>query len=123
MYKPRKQKRAKVKAPPTVTWQDDKECHKILQSQDSYHAKVKALKYLEFTHDTIGHQKVTEKLSAPKIKGAYRALCARCARAVRALCEKLAVLHHREFGKFRRLEGSLNGCCSGRGYRGQNLGP
>ena len=25
--------------------------------------------------------------------------------AVRALCEKLAVLHHREFGKFRRLEG------------------
>ena len=38
-------------------------------------------------------------------KGAYRALCARCARAVHALCEKLAVLHHREFGKFRRLEG------------------
>ena len=38
-------------------------------------------------------------------KGAYRALCARCARAVRALCEKLAVLHHREFGKFRTLEG------------------
>ena len=37
--------------------------------------------------------------------GAYRALCARCARAVRALCEKLAVLHHREFGKFRRLKG------------------
>ena len=29
----------------------------------------------------------------------------RCARAVHALCEKLAVLHHREFGKFRRLEG------------------
>ena len=29
----------------------------------------------------------------------------RCAHAVRALCEKLAVLHHREFGKFRRLEG------------------
>ena len=29
----------------------------------------------------------------------------RCARAVRALCEKLAVLHHREFGKFRRLKG------------------
>ena len=39
------------------------------------------------------------------IWGAYRALCARCARAVRALCEKLAVLHHREFGKFRRLKG------------------
>ena len=29
----------------------------------------------------------------------------RCARAVRALCEKLAVLQHREFGKFRRLKG------------------
>ena len=29
----------------------------------------------------------------------------RCARAVQALCEKLTVLHHREFGKFRRLEG------------------
>ena len=44
--------------------------------------------------------------------------------AYRALCEKLAVLHHREFGKFRRLKRtSLNGCCSGRGYRGQNLGP
>ena len=28
----------------------------------------------------------------------------RCARTVRALCEKLAVLHHREFGKFRRLK-------------------
>ena len=40
-----------------------------------------------------------------RTKGAYRALCARCARAVRALCEKLAVLHHREFGKFRRMEG------------------
>ena len=38
-------------------------------------------------------------------RGAYRALCARCVRAVRALCEKLAVLHHREFGKFRRLKG------------------
>ena len=25
--------------------------------------------------------------------------------AVRVLCEKLAVLHHREFGKFRRLDG------------------
>ena len=25
--------------------------------------------------------------------------------AVHALCEKLAVLHHREFGKFRRLKG------------------
>ena len=25
--------------------------------------------------------------------------------AVCALCEKLAVLHHREFGKFRRLKG------------------
>ena len=29
----------------------------------------------------------------------------RCVCAVRALCEKLAVLHHREFGKFRRLKG------------------
>ena len=25
--------------------------------------------------------------------------------AVHALCEKLVVLHHREFGKFRRLKG------------------
>ena len=32
---------------------------------------------------------------------AVRALCTRW----RALCEKLAVLHHREFGKFRRLKG------------------
>ena len=31
MYKPRKQKRAKVKAPTTATQEDDKECHKILQ--------------------------------------------------------------------------------------------
>ena len=30
--------------------------------------KVKALKYLEFTQDTIGHQKVTAKLSAPRIE-------------------------------------------------------
>ena len=29
---------------------------------------MKALKYLEFTKDTIRHQKVTEKLSAPRIK-------------------------------------------------------
>ena len=29
----------------------------------------------------------------------------RCARAVHAMCEKLAVLHHRESGKFRRLKG------------------
>ena len=36
---------------------------------------------------------------------AVRVLCVRCARAVRTLCEKLAVLHHREFGKFRRLKG------------------
>ena len=68
MYKPRKQKRAKVKARATATREDDKECHKILQSQDLYHAKVKALKHLEFTQDTIGHQKVTEKLSTPGIK-------------------------------------------------------
>ena len=68
MYEPRKQKRAKLKARATATREDDKECHKILQSQDSYHAKVKALKYLEFTQDTIGHQKVTEMLSAPRIK-------------------------------------------------------
>ena len=67
-YEPRKQKRAKVKAPTTATREDDKEHYKILQRQDSYHPKVKALKYLEFTQDTIGHQKVTEKLSAPKIK-------------------------------------------------------
>ena len=50
---------------PHVTTQ---ECHKILQRQDSYHTNVKALKYLEFTQDTIGHQKVMEKLSAPRIK-------------------------------------------------------
>ena len=67
MYKPRKQKCAKVKAPATATQEDEKEYHKILQHQDSYHTKVKALKYLEFTQDTIGHQKVMEKLSAPKI--------------------------------------------------------
>ena len=67
-YKPRKQKHAKVKAPATTNQEDDKECHKILQRQDSYHTKVKALKYLEFTQDTIGHQKVMEKLSAPRIK-------------------------------------------------------
>ena len=29
---------------------------------------MKALKYLEFTQDTMGHQKVTEKLSARRIK-------------------------------------------------------
>ena len=68
LCKPRKQKCAKVKAPTTATQKDDKECHKILQGQDSYHTKVKALKYLEFTQDTIGHQKVMEKLSAPRIK-------------------------------------------------------
>ena len=34
----------------------------------------------------------------PRVKGAVPC-------AVRALCEKLAVLHRREFGKFRRLKG------------------
>ena len=29
MYKPRKQKRAKVEAPATATQEDDKECHKF----------------------------------------------------------------------------------------------
>ena len=65
---PRKQKRTKVKTPATASQEDDKECHRTLQSHNSYHAKVKALKYLEFTQDTIWYQKVTEKLSAPKIK-------------------------------------------------------
>ena len=37
--------------------------------------------------------------------GWYRGRTVRCAHAVRALCEKLAALHHREFGKFRRLKG------------------
>ena len=31
--------------------------------------------------------------------------CCQAWGAYRALCEKLAVLHHREFGKFRRLKG------------------
>ena len=44
MYKFRKQKRSKVKAPATATHEDDKECHKILQRQDSYHTQVKARK-------------------------------------------------------------------------------
>ena len=53
---PGKQKRANVKALTTATQEDDKEYHKILQCQDSYHTKVvKALKYLKFTQDTIGH--------------------------------------------------------------------
>ena len=68
MYKPRKQKRGKVKAPTTATQEDDKECYKILRRQDSYYTKVKALKYLEFTQDAIGHQTVMERLSAPRIK-------------------------------------------------------
>ena len=34
IYKPRKQKCAKVKAPATTTQEDDKECHEILQRQD-----------------------------------------------------------------------------------------
>ena len=69
MYKPRKQKckSAKVKAPTTTTQEDDKERHKILQ-RHSYHTKVKAIRYLEFTQDTMGHQNVMEKLSAPRIK-------------------------------------------------------
>ena len=29
-----------------------------MQSQDTYHAKVKALRYFEFTQDTSGYQKV-----------------------------------------------------------------
>ena len=68
MYKPRNQKRAQLKAPTTATQEYDKEYHKILQRQDSYHTKVKALKYLEFTQDTIRHQKVMDRLSAPRIK-------------------------------------------------------
>ena len=68
MYEPWKQKHAKVKAPTKATQEDVKEYHKILQRQDSYHTKVKALKYLECTQDTIRHQKVTEKLSAPRTK-------------------------------------------------------
>ena len=63
-----KQKRAKVKAPTTATREDDKECHKILQRQVSYQTKLKALTYVVFTQDTFGHQKVMEKLSAPRIK-------------------------------------------------------
>ena len=51
-----------------MTQEDDKGYHKILQREDSYHTKVKALKYLEFTQDTIGHQKVMERLSASRIK-------------------------------------------------------
>ena len=39
------------------------------------------------------------------LSASFRGRTVRCARAVHALCEKLAVLHHREFGKFRRLEG------------------
>ena len=68
MYKPWTQKRAKVKPAGTATHAADKQCHKILRRQDSYHIKVKALKYLEFTKDAIGHQKVMEKLSAPRMK-------------------------------------------------------
>ena len=51
----------------------------------------------------------TNMTSPPGKKGkptcTHRGRTVRCARAVRALCEKLAVLHHREFGKFRRLKG------------------
>ena len=65
MHKPRKQKRAKVKAPAMATQEDDQECHKILQRRDSYHTKMKALKYPEFTQDAIRHHKVMETLSAP----------------------------------------------------------
>ena len=68
LCKPMTQKCAKVKAPSTAAREDDKECHKILQSEDSYHAKLKALKYLEFTQDTEGSQKVMVKLSAARRK-------------------------------------------------------
>ena len=40
--------------------------------------------------------------SYPKVALGGRTV--RCARAVHALCEKLAVLHLWEFGKFRRLK-------------------
>ena len=40
-----------------MTQEDDKECHEILQHQDSYHTKVKALKYLEFTQILSGIKK------------------------------------------------------------------
>ena len=47
------------------------------------------------------------KHASPKQPPPYGPLSARKAvrGAYRALCEKLAVLHHREFGKFRRLKG------------------
>ena len=43
--------------------------------------------------------------AAPFFFTIFRASKSAALDAVRALCEKLAVLHHREFGKFRRLKG------------------
>ena len=68
LYKPSKQKHAKVKDPVSVTHTRDKECHRTLHSDNSYYTKVKALNYLDLTQDSAGHQKVTEKLSTPRVR-------------------------------------------------------
>ena len=74
--------------------------------------------YVDNTEDPVGYP----PLSSPCREHGFARMCkhpAPCAAvirrtvwyrggvpcAVRALCEKLAVLHHREFGKFRRLKG------------------
>ena len=63
-----KQKHAKVKKTVSATHTSDKECHKILRGEDSCYTKVKALKYLDHIEDSVGHQKVMEKLSAPMVR-------------------------------------------------------
>ena len=52
LYKPSKQKHPKVKRIVSATQSSNKECHKILQSEDSCYTKVKALKYLDSRQDS-----------------------------------------------------------------------
>ena len=42
--------------------------HRILKGEETYYNKVKPLKYRESANDPVGHQKVVEKLSTPRIK-------------------------------------------------------
>ena len=82
--------------------QNELDVHILFQAPQSVVSP--AFVYLHFGEaDVCGFRFGARKTVAAE--GVYRALCVRCARAVRALCEKLAVLHHRDFGKFRRLKG------------------
>ena len=74
-----------------------------MHGEDSYSTKVKALNYLDHTQDSVGHQKVMEKLFAPRVRYQATRMVQAAQKVHDAACQDVLIAQHYDGMWYRRV--------------------